>query len=247
MKNIIFCEGKTDAILLSYYLGEVVRWSFNKKLTKNIGLPIRNFENEEVNVYTKGEDELVIWAVGGASNFNFALTNIIEANKAFEKENSYKKLVILTDRDQAEDDREILERFECNLINQEIRVGTLRNNEWSTCSYLNKYDEENEVKVLPIIIPFNKKGGLETFILDAITDFGEEEAYIVNKSKEYINGFDLINYLNNQRLKLKGELAVTLGTMFPQKTFTPIDSMLKDINWEEYRTIQEGFRKLEEI
>ena len=82
---------------------------------------------------------------------------------------------------------------------------------------------------------------------DAICDFGDEEAYIINKSKEFVNGFSLIKYLNNQRLKLKGELAVTLGVMFPQKTFTPIEAMLKAINWEEYRTIQEGFRKLEEI
>lgn len=96
-------------------------------------------------------------------------------------------------------------------------------------------------------MPFDKQGALETFILDAICEFGEEEAYIVNKSREHVNGFKLINYLNNQRLKVKGELAVTLGTMFPQKTFTPIDSMLKEINWEEYKTIQEGFRKLEEI
>jgi hypothetical protein len=57
----------------------------------------------------------------------------------------------------------------------------------------------------------------------------------------------LTKYLNTQRLKVKGELAVALGTLFPQKTFTPIDSMLKNINWEEYKTIQQGFKKLEEI
>lgn len=73
MKNIIFCEGKTDAILLSYYLGKVASWNFSKKLTNNIGLPIRNFENEEVIAYRKGENELIIWAVGGVSNFNYAI------------------------------------------------------------------------------------------------------------------------------------------------------------------------------
>ena len=30
MKSIIFCEGKTDAILLSYYLEKVADWKFSK-------------------------------------------------------------------------------------------------------------------------------------------------------------------------------------------------------------------------
>lgn len=48
-------------------------------------------------------------------------------------------------------------------------------------------------------------------------------------------------------MKVKGEFSVTLGAMFPQKTFTPIDEMLKNISWERYSTIQSGFKKLEEI
>lgn len=140
MKSILLCEGKSDAILISYYLNKVKNWKFyGKKDKRKVKLPIRNHQNEEVNWYRRNHDLL------------------------------------------------------------------------------------------------------------AICEMGEEENHIVNKSKEYISAFDLIHYLNTQRLKVKGELAVTLGTMFPQKTFTPIDSMLKNINWEEYRIIQEGFRKLEEI
>lgn len=247
MKNIIFCEGKTDAILLSYYLGKVAGWEFDNKLTRKTGLPIRNNENEEVNVYTKADSELIIWAVGGVNNLDYSISSILEATKVLEKEKSYKKLIILMDRDQAEDDSRILEKIKANIANQEIHLSRLSNNEWSTCNYINEFEEENVIEILPIIIPFDKQGALETFLMDAICDFGEEEASIVNKSKEFISSFNLINYLKNQRLKLKGELAVTLGTMFPEKTFTPIDSMLKQINWEEYRTIQEGFSKLEEI
>ncbi len=247
MKNIILCEGKTDAILLSYYLEKVAGWKFNKKLTKNIGLPIRDFENEEVNVYLNDEKELTIWAVGGINNLDFALSSILEISKALEKDKAYKKLVVLMDRDQAHGDSQILDGIQRNFVGKEVSLLPLTNNEWTICSYLNEYGEDNSIRVLPIIIPFEKQGALETFILDAICDFGEEEAHIVKRSKEFINGFDLVKYLKNQRMKLKGELAVTLGTMFPQKTFTSIDSMLKQINWEEYKTIQEGFRKLEEI
>ena len=253
MKSIILCEGKTDAILLSYYLGKVVEWNFNKNLTKRVALPIKNWQNEEVNVYTKGENELIIWAVGGQSNFEYAIKQIIKANRIAEKENAYAKIIIMRDRDVIEDNeivlKEVQDIFHANNINLEITA----NNQWSSSEYVNEYNEKaqikeiNEIKVLPIIIPFNKNGALETFILDAISEMGQEESHIVNMSKEFISNFDLLNYLNTQRLKVKGELAVTLGTMFLQKTFTPIDAMLKDINWEDYRTIKEGFRKLEEI
>lgn len=64
-----------------------------------------------------------------------------------------------------------------------------------------------------------------------------------NQNEDFI----LVNYLNIERLRIKRELAVALGTMFPQKTFTPIDTMLRNVNWEKYKTIQEGFIRLEEI
>ena len=35
MKKMILCEGQTDAILLSYYLGKVSGWEFCRKPPKN--------------------------------------------------------------------------------------------------------------------------------------------------------------------------------------------------------------------
>lgn len=151
------------------------------------------------------------------------------------------------DRDQNVEDSIILNNIKANFGDHEMNFDGLLNNHWSECNYINEYKEVNDIKLLPVIIPFDKGGALETFVLDAICEFGEEETYLVSRCKEFVNDFNLTNYLYNQRLKLKGELAVTLGAMFPQKTFTPIDSMLKEINWEEYKTIQEGFRKLVEI
>lgn len=38
MNKIILCEGQTDAILLSYYLGKVSGWEFCRKPPKNIAI-----------------------------------------------------------------------------------------------------------------------------------------------------------------------------------------------------------------
>lgn len=243
MKSILLCEGKSDAILVSYYLNKVKGWEFyGKKDKRKVIIPIRNNENEEANWYRLGDDILSIWGIGGQSNLKYAIEQVLIINKLADREDAFNKIIILTDRDNSVNDEGLL-----NELSEYLEEVNLQNNEWVDKEYTNEFQDVIEVKILPIIIPFNKSGALETFILDAICEMGEEEKQIVDKSKEFISGFDLMNYLHTQRLKVKGELAVTLGTLFPQKTFTPIDSMLKNINWEEYKTIQEGFIKLEEI
>ncbi len=247
MKNIILCEGKTDAILLSYYLEKVAGWRFSKGLTKNVDLPQRNLDNEEVNVYEKSGNELVIWAVGGQSNFDFAVSRIISLNKSFSLNQIYTKLVIIKDRDQDDDLVNILGEMKNIFFSNGIGISINSNNEWCSTLYENDFNEHINMHFLPMIIPFDKQGALETFVLDAISEMGQEEREIVIQSKKFISDFNLSNYLFNPRLKIKGEFAVALGTMFPQKTFTPIDNMLKNINWEKYSTIQQGFKRLQEI
>ena len=57
MNKLILCEGETDAILLSYYLGRVSGWQYSKKGPS--GLEIRaTSHNESVNWYWKGNDYL---------------------------------------------------------------------------------------------------------------------------------------------------------------------------------------------
>lgn len=243
MKNILICEGKSDAILISYYLNKVKGWKFHGKMDKRkITIPIRNSENEEANWYTLGEDILCIWGIGGNSNFEYAIEQILRINRFANKEDAFDKIIIFTDRDNSINDEDVLDE-----LGGYLEEARLQNNEWTDKAYLNRFQETLYTKILPIIIPFTKTGAIETFILDAICEMGEEEKQIVDRSREFISAFTLTKYLHTQRLKTKGELAVTLGTMFPQRTFTPIDIMLTSINWEKYKTIQEGFRKLEEI
>ena len=53
MNKIILCEGETDAILLSYYLGKVAGWKFCKKPPAYIAIKPDAFE-QSVNWYKKG-------------------------------------------------------------------------------------------------------------------------------------------------------------------------------------------------
>ena len=68
MNSIILCEGRTDAILLSYYLGRVYGWCYSKKPPKAY-TRIEADSNQEVNWYKKNDDYLLIYGVGGKDNF----------------------------------------------------------------------------------------------------------------------------------------------------------------------------------
>ncbi len=64
MNKIILCEGETDAILLSYYLGKVAGWKYCKRGPAEIAIKTDFFE-ESVNWYERGDDWLLICAAGG--------------------------------------------------------------------------------------------------------------------------------------------------------------------------------------
>ena len=55
MNKLILCEGKTDAILLSYYLGKTAGWKFVKKGPSGLAIQQTN-DNESINWYKKDDD-----------------------------------------------------------------------------------------------------------------------------------------------------------------------------------------------
>ena len=80
MKRIILCEGKTDAILISYFLKKF-GWIHVTRLV--IGLPFDG-TNEVLNWYKHQEkpgQELAIWGVGGIDQIPVKLRHIIERTR----------------------------------------------------------------------------------------------------------------------------------------------------------------------
>ena len=55
MNKLILCEGKTDAILLSYYLEKVAGWKYTTKSPSGLKFKKSN-ENESVDWYRKDQD-----------------------------------------------------------------------------------------------------------------------------------------------------------------------------------------------
>lgn len=69
MNKLISCEGKTDAILISYYLESVQQWSPCRRGPKNFQITVDEKHCESAYWYKRNEDYLLICGVGGKDKF----------------------------------------------------------------------------------------------------------------------------------------------------------------------------------
>jgi len=68
VNRLILCEGKTDAILISYYLAKTAGWQYSRTCPN--GLDIKtNKGNEAIKCYVNNNEYLAICSVGGKDNF----------------------------------------------------------------------------------------------------------------------------------------------------------------------------------
>lgn len=243
MRYAILCEGKTDAILLSYYMHKVYGWKFDRNTERRVKLDLKNKKSGIVSWYKREGRELLIAGVGGKNCFDSPLESILEINK-IDADEAFEKKVILSDRDKSEEDSTVLEEFN-KIFNKYCGEIKLINNGWSGFHMKDGFGSAIQVDVASIIVPFEKEGALETFLLDALSEEVDLE-YIVRKSRDFIKTIES-KYLRSDRLKLKAELGVTLAIMSPEKVFTPLDDIFKEINWEKYSSIQKSFSILGDL
>ena len=244
MISIVLCEGKSDAILLSYYLMKTKGWRFIEKRKGPLTLPSTDGVNENMDWYINEGNFLAIWGVGGKDLFQRAINTVIELNIKGVAKQQFEKIVIVTDRD-LETEQYKLE--EISRFFSGIGSVTLSNATWTTTNYRDEFDMEAEVHISPIIVPFEEEGALETFLLRALSE-NEQEHYYVMKSQDFIDSLvSSEKYLNTPRIRLKAKLATTLAILSPEKVFHKLDVVLQSIPWENYKHIQEGFKILEEI
>ena len=240
MSRLILCEGKTDAILLSYYLEKVCGWTYTRA-PKDLSIR-ESGTNESVNWYEKDGEKLLICGVGGKDNFGNFYTRAIRAPLI--TANAFEKIAVVLDRD----DREIED------IEQSIEtalgpvIPRMKNQKWTSCQYTDSFKMEQNLALLLIVIPLEQQGALETVLLEAIS----EDAYdrnIVERCRRFVDEIrpEADRYISSDRLQLKADLSVTWAVQSPQKVFDFIDKQIRSVHWESSRTLRECFCELEKI
>lgn len=241
MTRIILCEGKTDAILLSYYLGKVNGWTHNKR-PSTFKIKLSETDNQFIGHYQKEGSELSICAVGGKDNFiNFYKENIESYMFNSENGETEYKLAFVIDRDDRSTE-EIEEYFSTNL---QPHITELIDGAWTTSTFTNSFKEPANAQTIGIIIPREKQGALENLLMDAIS----EDSYkgnLISLSRNFVDDISpqASKIISTERLKLKTKLGVSLAVLYPEKVFSLIDEQLKAIPWERSIVLNECFKQL---
>ena len=244
MNRLILCEGKTDAILLGYYLMKTDDWELERKPPSGLAIKAQE-QNENVAWYKKGDERLMICAVGGKDNFDrFFSRDIQRAILNASNGDPFPRIALITDRD----DRNI-EEIEKDIAKQlsPFFIGT-KNREWIVNRYLDSFGMEKQIETLLLIIPVEHQGALENVMLDAISEDPYDQN-IVDKCTSFVASIrpEANRYIATDRLQLKANLSTVWAIQSPEKAFDFIDAQIKSVQWEKYETLNQCFGMLKGI
>lgn len=244
MIRMILCEGKTDAVLLSYYLGRTKGWEHDKK-PEHFKLKFPAADNRFVGHYKNGTEKLAICAVGGKDNFiNFYREYVEGYIKNSESSDLNYKLAIVVDRDERTT-KEIEQYLSDHL---KPCVDRITDGAWTGNSFVNSFGQEAAIEKLCVIVPRESQGALETLLMDALS----EDVYkknLIGKSQTFVDeiALEAAEIISTERLRLKAKLGVSLAVLYPEKVFSLIDEQLKSISWENSEILAKTFKTLIEI
>ncbi len=237
MVYVIICEGKTDSFIINQYM-TLNGFSYLKKKPKKVtGFTL--MDNQDVDYFEdKENDILAIWNIAGCGNLKYAINEI---KKLLEVEEEIGALAIVLDKDSNE-----ITELENDISDYFENKVKLQNNNWSSYSYENSFSQKLTMKTLLTVIPSNQDGALETIMLEALMNSGEEVKKLGEKVEEFINNLKKEKniYLLKERNVVKSKLGCTINIIDPERTFKDIIPTFYGIPWSTYPIIQNYFEEL---
>lgn len=241
MKSVVLCEGRDDLWFISYYLHKTANWKIvkpSKNVWKNYQLSTLS-ERQEIQYLSNGPDHVAIWSVCGKDSFERPVREILRIvmNYPFDPIDS---MVVVRDRDN-DTVHDVLHDMSAWFDNDIALTN-------KTTSILFKTIEDCNVStgVTPVIIPFSEQGAIETILITAIREEGEEEALIVNSAEKYISdlvssGKVGIKYLSGSRLILKAKYSAVIAATNPDHSTGLFQDMVMACPWEKSPHVKEHF------
>lgn len=256
MKRIILCEGKTDAILISYFLERRFNWLYLSAHPAK--WPVANRQNEELNWYqhsqrAKLNQELAIWGVGSISQIPVKLKKVVDFSRRNPKpEDRFEYVVLFFDHD---DPTEVCLNTVRNWVTEAdlVLAGELQLGKWVSAEVdlmSPKPSSKHELRLLTIVLPPNGLGALETFLIDCWQQLSEADNQLAQSAKAFIADLPKLprqTYLNHRRLVDKACLGAILSVFSPDGLFQKMDPKLKSVPWEQIEDVLAVYGKLEAL
>ena len=164
-------------------------------------------------------------------------------------EEAYRKIVIVTDRDDDHSETYFLNEMNRLISEQHGKiVDTIVNNEWCKVSFINSIEEEFTVEFLLLVIPLSENGAIETVLLDSIAQKDAYDKTIIDKSKSFVDEIDpKVLYMKRRRDKLKAWFNIYFSIRVPEDFYKERQRIFNSFPWEENAYINTVFSKLSEL
>lgn len=243
MNSIIICEGSTDSILLQYFLRTTYKWEDAKDRIP-LAKQFKTFRK------LKKEDRtLCIGGSGGVSQLMSKLELILYLNSIGTNLEVYSKIIIMTDRDELDTETVFYEEIRQIMLARNVHMEQeIKNNDWVHCKMMNGQAEEISVDFLLLVIPFEKTGAMETFLLDAIAKADIYDDTIIKQGNTFVDLADPDKrYLSKRRYITKAKFDVYFSIRTAAEQFVERQNVLKSIPWEKYLLIQDSFKKFADL
>ncbi len=247
MNNVIICEGSTDYVLLQYYMRKAYQWLDDPSRQQGI----LRMDRQKSRNLVKDSDVLTIMSTGGCSRLSSGLKEVLDRNYLSIPGFStvYSKIVIITDRDEAETELNFIQQMKDALNEYSVICDNeLENDRWIKCKMPTEIKEEVEFAFLLFIIPFEQNGAMETFLLDAVGENDPYDKHVIDKCIAFVEDIDpQKRYLSSRRHITKAKFDPYFSIRTPVEQFEERQNILKNVDWENYTKIQTAFHKLGDL
>lgn len=240
MRSIILCEGKDDLWFIAYFLHKTDGWVIDKDFKKT--WPYYKIKpkdhTQDVQYITSDanhtRDYASIWAVGGRDRMQDAINDILHINSSY-PHSMIESIVIIKDCDARKHDDVVNE-----LATWFSDTITLENHK--ICKYtISANGQQIAMQIMPIVIPFDSEGAIETVLLHALAEHGAQESFIAAQASKYVHDLiaseKLSNYLTHNRQITKAEYSAAIAITNPDHSTELFKGLVMACPWEETKAI----------
>ncbi len=263
MKRIILCEGRTDAILLSYFLEKRFGWSYFAPAKGEVPhLPV-DPDNEELNWYRRRDkmhtrtsergEVLAIWGVGGITKLPQKLQNVVDYSRTVPQssnEDRFSHIVLFLDHD---DPLDIIRSKVTTWVKasglrfstEALQIGQWMPTEMDLVGVTPARTYAS--KLLVIVVPPDRQGALERFLIECWKQFSEADKQLAQAAQIYIEELPSSpkeKYLHHRRLRDKACLSSIFSVVSPDRVFEKIHPRLREVPWNKLTDMLDVYEEL---
>ncbi len=166
----------------------------------------------------------------------------------------FDKIVIISDRDEVNTEVDFIKTLNIKFENYTVKFSSeVLHNCWNVAEYTDLKKNDCSINYLPLIIPFEETGVIETFLLDSISAANEIDKKVIDQCKDFIDNIDCKDnagtkkYLKHRREQTKAKFNTVFSVMTPAEAFEQRMTLLRSVPWEQYENIQKCFRQLSKL